>query len=96
MIKSFEGKSTEDIWNGGNTPAARKIPRQIWDVAFRKLDMINAAVNLDALKVPQGNRLEKLRGALRDFHSIRINDQYRIIFRWESGAADDVEITDYH
>ncbi len=96
MIKSFGGKATEDVWNGDNTPAARKIPRQIWDVASRKLDMLHAAVNLDALKVPPGNRLEKLKGALRDFYSIRINDQYRVIFRWESGTADDVEIADYH
>ncbi len=96
MIKSFGAKSTEDVWNGDNTPAARKIPRQLWGVASRKLDMINAAVNLDALKVPPGNRLEKLKGALRDFYSIRINDRYRILFRWASGTADDVEITDYH
>lgn len=96
MIKSFGGKSTEDVWNGDNTTAARKIPQQLWGIASKKLDMINAAVNLDALRVSPGNRLEKLKGALRDFYGIRINNQYRIIFRWESGVADDVEITDYH
>jgi proteic killer suppression protein len=96
VINSFGDRTAEDIWNGNNTAAARRVPRQIWGVAVRKLDMINAAVNLDALKVPPGNRLEKLSGSLKEHHSIRINGQYRITFRWDSGMADEVRITDYH
>jgi len=96
VINSFGDKATEDIWNGDNTSAARKVPRQLWSAATRKLDMINAAVNLDALKVPPGNRLEKLSGSLKEHYSIRINGQYRVVFRWKSGMADEVRITDYH
>jgi proteic killer suppression protein len=97
VINSFGDRATEDIWNGDNTAAARRVPRQLWNVAARKLDMINASVNLDALKVPPGNRLEKLSGLLKEHYSIRINDQYRIVFRWgSSGMADEVRITDYH
>lgn len=96
MIRGFGDKTTEDIWNGENTAAARKIPREIWGVAHRKLDMIRAAHELGDLRVPPGNRLEKLKGNLRDYHSIRINDQYRIIFKWEGGSANDVQISDYH
>jgi proteic killer suppression protein len=96
VINTFAEKATEDVWNGDNTAAARNIPRQLWAVAARKLDMINAAANLDALKVPPGNRLEKLSGSLKEHYSIRINDQYRIVFRWGSGMADEVRITDYH
>lgn len=96
MINSFGDRTTEDIWNGDNTAAARRVPRQLWDVAARKLDMIHAAVSLDALKVPPGNRLEKLCGSLKGCYSIRVNDQYRIVFLWESGMADAVRITDYH
>ena len=96
MIRNFGNKGSEDIWNGDNTAAARKIPRELWEVAHRKLDMIRAAHELGDLKIPPGNRLEKLKGDLKDYHSIRINDQYRIIFKWEQGAAHEVEIVDYH
>ena len=96
MIRDFGEKGTEDIWNGDNTAAARKFPREIWKAAQRKLDMIRAAHELGDLRVPPGNRLEKLKGNLKDYHSIRINDQYRIIFKWEQGAAHEVEIVDYH
>ena len=96
MIRSFGDQATEDIWNGENTSVARKIPREIWKVAQRKLDMIQAAHELNDLRVPPGNRLEKLRGDLKDSYSIRINDQYRIVFKWVQNAAEDVKITDYH
>ena len=96
MIRSLGDKATEDIWNGDNTAAARRIPHKLWKAAHRKLDMIAAAHELGDLSVPPGNRLEKLKGDLKEFHSIRTNDQFRIIFKWEGGGADDVEITDYH
>ncbi len=96
MIQGFGDKTTEDVFNGENTAAARKIPREIWEVAHRKLDMIRAAHELGDLRVPPGNRLEKLKENLGNYHSIRINDQYRIIFKWEGGGANDVQITDYH
>lgn len=68
----------------------------IGPVAVRKLDMLNAASNINDLRVPPGNRLEALRGELRGYHSIRINDQWRVVFRWEDGHAYEVRIADYH
>lgn len=82
MIKSFGNETARDIFNGDNTKDARKLPRNLWSVAIRKLDQLNAAFQLNDLRVPPGNRLEILRGDLAGYHSIRINDQYRIIFKW--------------
>ena len=96
MILSFKDKITEDIFNGLNTKAARYIPRPLWDAAFRKLDMLNAAHELKDLLTPPGNRLEKLKGEFSEFHSIRINDQFRIVFKWAHGNAETVGIIDYH
>ena len=96
MILDFGDQATEDIFHGENTKAARRIPPIIWSVASRKLDMLNAAHQLQDLLVPPGNRLEALHGKLAGFHSIRINDQFRIIFTWADGNAKRVEITDYH
>lgn len=96
MIVSFGSQGTEDLFHGRESKEARKIPRNIWNVAFRKLDMINAAHELKDLLVPPGNRLEKLKGKLSGFHSIRINDQFRIIFIWSESNANSVEIVDYH
>ena len=99
MIVSFRNRGTEDIFNGENTDAARRTcPGTVWRVARRKLDQINQAVRLADLAAPPANRLEGLRGDRRGQHSIRINDQYRVCFRWtEQGAeAEEVEITDYH
>ena len=96
MITSFRDKTTEDVFNGHNTKDARQIPKEIWNVAARKLDMINAAHDLKDLLAPPGNKLEKLKGTLSPFHSIRINDQYRIIFKWNAGNAELVQIIDYH
>ena len=93
MIVNFRCKETEKIWNG---TVSRKFPREIQDVARRKLRMLNNAALLDDLRVPPGNRLESLRGNRAGLHSIRINDQWRICFAWQTGQAGDVEIVDYH
>lgn len=96
MIVNFADTTTEDIYHGVDSKAARRIPNSIWKAGTRKLDMVNAAHELRDLKVPPANRLEPLKGTLSGFHSIRINDRYRIIFRWDEGNARDVRITDYH
>jgi len=97
MIKGFADEGTEDIWNGDDTKAARNTcPKTLWTVAWRKLDMINAAHEEKDLRVPPGNRFEHLKGKLSGKCSIRINDQYRVVFRRQSGNATDVEIGDYH
>ncbi len=92
MIISFRDKDTEALYRDGAVKRFAAIAK----VAVRKLDMIAAAKALDDLRVPPGNRLETLRGDRAGQHSIRINDQWRICFRWEDGAAHDVEIVDYH
>jgi len=96
VIISFADQTTEDIFNGLDTKQARKVPISIWNAAIRKLDMIHAAHELKDLRVPPANRLEALKGKLSGKHSIRINDQYRIVFKWVDGNAKDVLITDYH
>lgn len=93
MIVSFGNKETEKIWNG---IVSKKIPREIQDVARRKLRMINNSIDITDLRIPPANRLEKLKGDLKKFYSIRINNQWRIIFQWNKGNAFDVEIVDYH
>lgn len=93
MIVSFGDRETEKIWQGERS---RKLPNQIQEIARRKLRMINSAIDLNDLKIPPANRLEKLSGDLRTFFSIRINDQWRIIFKWTAGNASEVEIVDYH
>jgi proteic killer suppression protein len=96
MILSFGDKATEDIFNGDNTRDARGIPSSLWKVASRKLDQVNAAHELSDLRSPPGNRLEPLKGSLAGFHSIRVNDQYRVIFKWAGHGADKVQVLDYH
>jgi proteic killer suppression protein len=97
VILSFRGKGTEDIFNGVDSKVARKTcPRELWGIAGRKLDKVQAAVELRDLKEPPGNRLQPLKGDRAGQRSIRINDQYRICFNWEDGDAANVEITDYH
>lgn len=93
MIASFGNKETEKIWDG---IVSKKLPMEIQEVARRKLRMINNSIDINDLRIPPANRLEKLKGDLKEFHSIRINDQWRIIFKWENGNAFDVEILDYH
>ena len=96
VIIDFGDQTTEDIFNGHDTKAARRIPNAIWPVAARKLDMLNAAHELRDLRIPPANRLEALKGRWSGYHSIRINDQYRVVFMWASGNAKDVMIIDYH
>ena len=97
MIVSFKDQATEDIFNGVNSKAARKAcPQTLWRITSRKLDQLDSVQQLEELKVPPGNRLEKLSGNRRTEHSIRINEQYRICFIWEEGHAYEIEITDYH
>ena len=96
MIASFADKVTRDLYDGTNSKEARTIPKQLSPIVARKLDMINAAHALLDLSSPPGNRLEALKGEKKGLHSIRVNDQYRIIFRWSEGNAYDVQVTDYH
>jgi proteic killer suppression protein len=96
VIDSFGDDSTQDIFDGVNSKAARKISISLWPVVNRKLDMVNAAQELRDLAAPSGNRLQALKGKLKGMHSIRVNDQYRITFRWEAGNAYEVRVTDYH
>ncbi len=93
MIVSFGGKITKKIWNGERV---KELSIVIQEIARRKLRMLNSSQDLNDLMIPPSNRLEKLKGDLKDFYSIRINDQWRIIFKWESGNAALVEIVDYH
>lgn len=93
MIVSFGSKDTEKIWKGEQI---KGLPSEIQETARRKLRMINNSLNINDLRVPPANRLEKLKGKQREFHSVRINDQWRIIFKWSNGNASEVEIIDYH
>mgnify|MGYP001609980899 CR=1 FL=1 len=93
MIVSFGSKDTQKIWNGERV---KSLPGEIQDVARRKLRMLNNSQSVIDLRIPPANRLEKLKGDLNEFYSIRINDQWRIIFRWNNGNAENVEIIDYH
>ncbi|WP_419555733.1 type II toxin-antitoxin system RelE/ParE family toxin [Pollutibacter soli] len=93
MIISFGNSDTEKIWLGQRV---KRIPNEIQEVGRRKQRMLNNSTNLIDLKVPPSNRLEKLSGDLKGFYSIRINDQWRIIFKWTSNNANEVEIVDYH
>ncbi|MGH6682556.1 MAG: type II toxin-antitoxin system RelE/ParE family toxin [Pseudolabrys sp.] len=93
MIGSFGDGETEKIWNGERS---RRLPGDIQAIALRKLRLIEAAGRIDDLRVPPGNRLEKLGGKSADQWSIRINDQWRIVFRWRERGAEDVSIVDYH
>lgn len=95
MIASFGDRATEALFHG-HTSRARRVPPDIRSTALRKLDMINAAHELGDLRSPPGNRLEPLKGTLKGMHSIRINDQWRVVFRWTAGDAHDVAIVDYH
>ncbi|MGH7554601.1 MAG: type II toxin-antitoxin system RelE/ParE family toxin [Longimicrobiales bacterium] len=96
MIVSFRDRGTEDIFDGENTKPARKtLPIELHPRAGGVLDRLNSAVSLKSLSLP-GLRLEKLKGDRAGQHSIRINDQYRVCFRWTEAGAEDVEIVDYH
>ena len=93
MINSFGSKETEKIWSGERV---KKLPLEIQEIGRRKLRMLNNSQNIADLKIPPSNKLEKLKGTRKEFYSIRINDQWRIIFIWNNGNAEFVEIVDYH
>ena len=93
MIKAFDDRETEKIWNG---IMSKKLPIEIQDIARRKLRMLNSAQNLSDLRIPPANKLEKLKGILQEFYSIRINNKWRIIFQWIGNDAYEVKIVDYH
>jgi proteic killer suppression protein len=95
VIASFADAATEDIFNGRNTKAARRIPKDLWRIAARKLSVLDYAIDLGDLSTP-GNNLEKLKGALAGKYSVRINDQFRIVFEFNRGEASNVVIVDYH
>jgi proteic killer suppression protein len=97
MIQSFKTAGTEDIFNGRRTKAARSTcPQSLWKIATRKLDQLDSVTALQELQIPPGNRLEALKGNRQGQHSIRMNDQYRLCFRWTDTGPADVEIVDYH
>ena len=93
MIRSFRDRETKKVWSGERS---RRLPGDIQDVALRKLRQLNRSVRLEDLRAPPGNGLEALTKDRKGQHSIRINRQYRICFRWTGGHAEEVEITDYH
>lgn len=93
MIKSFADKTTAELFE---RKKVKELPPQILRTAYRKLLLIDAAGNINDLRIPPGNMLERLSGKLADKHSIRINDQWRIVFKWKSNDAYEVEIIDYH
>ena len=93
MIISFGSKDTEKTWNGEHV---QKLPNEIQQIGRRKLRMLNNSQNIADLKIPPSNKLEKLKGGLKDFYSIRINNQWRIIFQWKNNNSLEVEVIDYH
>lgn len=93
MILSFGSKESEKVWIGERVP---KWPLEIQEIGRRKLRMLNNSQNITDLRIPPSNRLEKLSGNLKGFYSIRINDQWRIVFKWSNGNASEVKIIDYH
>lgn len=95
MIRSFRGQLAEDLFFDRHTAVTRRFPATLREIAQRKLQYLNVAVHLTDLRVPPGNRLEKLKGQLADYHSIRVNEQWRIVFRWIDGAHE-VQVVDYH
>lgn len=97
MIKTFKNQTTEDLFNGIATKAALKlIHRNLWNIVSRKLDQLDSVTSLNELRVPPGNHLEALKGNRKGQHSIRINDQYRVCFKWTESGPEDVEVADYH
>jgi len=96
VIRTFADAATADVFNGANTKAARTIEKSLWPVVRRKLDLLNAAAAIQDLRVPPGNRLEALKGDQAGRMSIRVNQQFRITFRFEAGTAFEVCCEDYH
>ena len=96
MIRTLADDATRDIWNGVNSKAARGIPRALWPIVQRKLDQVDSVTKLADLKVPPVNRLHALVDDMAGYHAIRVNDQYRIIFRFTGHDAYDVRYRDFH
>jgi len=96
MIESFGNGLAEDLFFDRQTKEVRRFPVELRRAARRKVLYLHDAAELGDLRVPPGNRLEALKGRLKGFHSIRINDQWRVVFRWEHGSAFDVAVVDYH
>jgi proteic killer suppression protein len=96
MIRSFADAATADFYHGQHTRAARCFPPDIRSPALRRLDQLDAAADIRDLAAPPGNRLERLHGRLAGRYSIRVNDQWRVVFRWDNGNAYEVWLTDYH
>lgn len=96
MIVSFGNRATSDLYHGLSSSRVLRLPSQILESALYKLDLLNAAQSLDDLRSPPGNKLESLKGDFAGFHSIRINSQWRIVFRWQASNAHDVRVIDYH
>jgi proteic killer suppression protein len=96
VIRTLADDTTRDIWKGVNSKAARRIPLELWPNVRRTLDQIDAVTSLQDLKVPPGNRLHALGGNLRGWYAVRVNDQYRIVFRFVGADAFDLRCTDYH
>ena len=96
MIVSFGDRATEDLYHNRPTSRARRFPQDVVGLALVKLDMLNGAAAVLDLRSPPGNRLEALKGDLKGFHSIRVNDQWRLVFRWEGNNASDASLMDYH
>ena len=96
MIVSFGDKATEDLFHGRRTKRVLGFPNEIISSSLKKLDVLNGAGLLQDLRSPPGNRLEALKGELQGFYSIRINDQWRLIFQWSGSDALNVQLTDYH
>ncbi|MBP9887176.1 MAG: type II toxin-antitoxin system RelE/ParE family toxin [Leptospiraceae bacterium] len=96
MISSFGDKFTEDLFHGIETSKTIRFPRELVEIALRKLDMLNSATTVEDLRFPPGNRLKKLKGELKEHFSIRVNDQYRITFQFIRNKFENVKIEDYH
>lgn len=96
MLASFGDRATEDLYHGRPTARARRFPADVVETALLKLDSLNGAASMLDLRSPPGNRLEALKGERKGMHSIRVNDQWRLVFRWQGNDAYDVRLTDYH
>ena len=96
MIASFGDRATEDLYHGRPTARARRFPRDVLDAALVRMDSLSGAASMLDLRSPPGNRLEALKGDLKGWHSIRVNDQWRLVFRWQGNDAHKVRLTEYH
>lgn len=96
MIVSFGNRATEDLYHNRPTSRARRFPREIVDLVLVKMDLLNGAASVLDLRSPPGNRLEALKGDLKGYHAIRVNEQWRLVFRWEGNNAYEVRLIDYH